>query len=123
MKEKGPYLKINLHENEIYAKVLQNVDEFFQEGVALHHCVYKNKYFKKDCLIFSVRNTNDKRIATVEWNIENKEVVQIRSYCNKTPKEYSEIVRLFEKNKDKIVSKKVRSKKDDKVLCRKGISC
>ena len=123
LKEKGPYLKINLHENGIYAKILQNVDEFFQEGVALHHCVYKNRYFKKDCLIFSVRNTNDKRIATVEWNIENKKVVQVRSYCNKIPEEYSKIVDLFEKNKDKIVSKKGRSKKDDEVLCSKGIPC
>ena len=96
---------------------------FFQEGTAIHHCVYTNKYFNKDCLIFSTRNSNGKRIATVEWNIENKKIVQIRSYCNKTPEEYNEIVELFEKNIDRIIPKRIRSKKDDKVLCSKGISC
>lgn len=123
LKDKGPYLGINLHRNGIYAKVLQNVEEFFQEGTAMHHCVYTNKYFNKDCLIFSTRNSNGKRIATVEWNIENKKIVQIRSYCNKTPEEYNEIVELFEKNIDRIIPKRIRSKKDDKVLCSKGISC
>ena len=40
----------------IIVKVLQSVDEFYEEGKAMHHCVYTNAYYNdENSLILSAR--------------------------------------------------------------------
>ena len=43
----------------IIVKVLQSVDEFYEEGKAMHHCVYTNAYYNdENSLILSAGTRN-----------------------------------------------------------------
>lgn len=94
---KGCYFGIVLKQGKLHASVLPDVEAFMQEGEAMRHCVFTNGYYKrKDCLIFSVRNTHDKRVATVEFDLKTFKVVQCRGKANSQPKEYDEILKMFQ---------------------------
>lgn len=90
----------------ITIKPLQNITEFRDEGDAMHHCVYSSAYYKKrDSLIMSARDTKGKRLATIEYDLKRKAVIQCRAACNQQPKRYNQIMSLiyqyggFNKNK------------------------
>ncbi len=100
---KGCYFGIVLKQGKLHASVLPDVEAFMQEGEAMRHCVFTNEYYKrKDCLIFSVRNTHDKRVATVEFDLKTFKVVQCRGKANSQPKEYDEILKMFQAGATKI---------------------
>ena len=45
IRKKAAFLNLVLTDGLIIVKVLQSVDEFYEEGKAMHHCVYTNAYF------------------------------------------------------------------------------
>ena len=50
-------------------KVLESVQEYLEEGKALHHCVFTNEYYlKEQSLILSAR-IDGKRIETIEVSL------------------------------------------------------
>lgn len=53
-KAKGRYLGIAFSDGEIEVRVLQSVQEFIEEGKAMHHCV-ERYHDKSDSLILSAR--------------------------------------------------------------------
>lgn len=66
------------------------------EGEAMHHCVYRNEYFKKrDSLILSVRDADGARIATVEYDLRRYRILQDRGPCNKVPERKDSIEQLI----------------------------
>ena len=77
-----PYLKLCIKEDNCTIIPLKSVKEFVEEGVAMHHCVFTNGYYKRDdCLILSAR-IDGKRAETVEVNLNTREIVQIgRASC------------------------------------------
>lgn len=108
---KGRYFGIVLKQGKLHASVLPDVEAFMQEGEAMRHCVFTNGYYKhKDCLIFSVRNTHDKRVATVEFDLKTFKVVQCRGKANSQPKEYDEILKMFQAGAPKIQQAQQQSK-------------
>lgn len=65
----------------------------------MHHCVYQCRYYlKKDVVIFSIRDDNGERLATLEYNVKSKEIVQCRAVCNKVPERYDDMVKVFNAN-------------------------
>ena len=65
----------------------------------MHHCVYQCRYYlKKDVIIFSIRDDNGGRLATLEYNVKSKEIVQCRAVCNKVPERYDDMVKVFNAN-------------------------
>lgn len=60
--------------------VLKSVEEFLNEGLAMHHCVYSCGYYKLDshpnALILSVRNKQGGREVTIEYNLKTNEIMQ-----------------------------------------------
>ena len=79
----------------ITIKPLQSVAEFEQEGEAMHHCVFTSEYYKKrNSLIMSVRDKQDNRLATVEYDLKNKQLLQCRAAFNKVPAEHDRICRM-----------------------------
>lgn len=71
------------------------MEDFRKEGEAMHHCVFENAYYKRpESLIFSVRK-DERRVATVEVNLKNFSVVQIRGPHNSIPEEEKTINKLF----------------------------
>lgn len=108
---KGCYFGIVLKQGKLHASVLPDVEAFMQEGEAMRHCVFTNGYYKReDCLIFSVRNTHDKRVATVEFDLKTFKVVQCRGKANSQPKEYDEILKMFQAGAAKIQQAQQQSK-------------
>lgn len=85
IRKKAAFLNLVLTDGLIIVKVLQSVDEFYEEGKAMHHCVYTNAYYNdENSLILSAR-IDGERIETVEVDLQTLKVVQSRGVCNSTP--------------------------------------
>lgn len=82
----------------ITIRPLQNIEEFQDEGKAMHHCVFAQGYYKKRySLIMSAKDKEGNRLATIEYDLKKQYVLQCRAEHNKMPKRYNEIVKLVEK--------------------------
>ncbi len=102
-------LSLRLQFGNLTARMLRNVEEFYEEGEEQRHCVYHNRYYSRsESAIFTVRNADGKREATVEYDIERGEVVQCRGKANTKPKRYTDIMAMFSANKV-IINKKLNS--------------
>lgn len=92
------YIGIMFGSNDINLHVLKDVEEFFDEGSAMHHCVYTNGYYKrKDTLILSAQSKGT-RLATIELNLNDMSIVQCRGVCNKKPDRDEEIRSILKHN-------------------------
>lgn len=101
-KEKGRWIGLTISGNGITLHVLGSVEEFYQEGQAMHHCVYSMGYYnKKDSLILSA-TMDGKRLATVEYDLKQNTVLQCRGVCNKIPEHYDDIIEILKNNKKQI---------------------
>lgn len=93
-----PFLNLEIKEDDIVIRPLQSVSQFYQEGKAMHHCVYANEYYrKKDCLILSAKVAG-KRKETIEVNLKTFKVVQSRAVCNNNSEYHDKIIELMNKN-------------------------
>lgn len=83
---------------------VMNLAALKKEGEEMAHCVYKNKYDKRNSLIMSVRARTRKkeRIATVEVGLDSFTVLQCRGKNNAVPKFHREIQDLVSANMNKI---------------------
>lgn len=81
---------------EIYA--FKDIYQVKHEGNILEHCVFKNEYHKKKgSLLLSVRK-KEKIIATIEVDIVNLKILQIRGKNNYIIPEQETVRKLVEKN-------------------------
>lgn len=95
---KGKFFGIFFTDGTIQVRVLESVNEFAEEGVAMHHCVFSNEYYlKADSLILSA-TIDGKRIETIEISLKKMKVVQSRGVCNKNTEHHDRIVSLVNKN-------------------------
>lgn len=105
-KVKGRFLDIRFSDGIISVSVLQSVEEFFEEGETMHHCVYSNGYYKKEnSLILSAR-IEEKPVETVEVNLGTLRIIQSRGVCNKNTEYHDRIINLVERNIDLIRQRK-----------------
>lgn len=92
------FFGVEITDGTISCRALRSVADFFDEGTAMHHCVYANKYYnKKDSLILSAR-INDKRIETVEVDLQLMKVIQAYGACDKFTIYHDRIVNLVNSN-------------------------
>ena len=95
---KGKFFGIFFTDGTIQVRVLESVNEFAEEGTAMHHCVFSNAYYlKADSLILSA-TIEGKRIETIEISLKKMKVVQSRGVCNKNTEHHDRIVNLVNKN-------------------------
>lgn len=77
--------------DKFHITVLKNIQDFYEEGKHMCHCVYRMGYFKEDKgYIFSIRDRFNKRLETAE--IKNHEIYQLYGYGDK-PSEYHEEIK------------------------------
>lgn len=99
---KAKFFGIAFSDGAIEVRVLESVDEFFEEGKAMHHCVFTNDYYlRPDSLVFSA-TIDGKRIETVEISLKTLKVVQSRGVCNENTEYHDRIIKLVNKNKNLI---------------------
>lgn len=97
-----PFLGMVIKDEDIVIRPLESVTEFYQEGKAMHHCVYENEYYKRnDCLILSAK-VNGKRMETVEVNLKTFKIIQSRAVCNKMSQYHEQIIELVNRNMNQI---------------------
>lgn len=102
------FFGLEIMDGSITIRPLESITQFYQEGKAMHHCVYTNKYYaRNDCLILSAR-IGEKRIETIELSLKTLEVVQSRGACNNNTEYHDRIVGLVKKNIG-LIRKKVAS--------------
>lgn len=111
-----PFLDIQISDSLIHIVPLQSIEDFKIEGDTLHHCVYTNRYFKReDCLILSAR-TNESILETIEIDIKNMKIAQCRGERNGLSKHHDRILKLMNRNlgliKERLKPKKNGTKKD-----------
>lgn len=98
-KTKAPFFGICFGNENVVITVIQSVADMAEEGSALHHCVYANKYFKRaESLILSAKDHAGNRIETIELSLKTFEVVQSRGLMNQNSKFHKEILDLVKSN-------------------------
>lgn len=101
---KSKFFGICFGNDNIVITAIKSVAEMMEEGNAMHHCVFDGGYYKKDdSLILSAKDKTGKRIETIEVNLKTYKVVQSRGVCNQSTPHHEEILRLMEKNMNKII--------------------
>ncbi|KFF11961.1 PcfJ domain-containing protein [Flavobacterium hydatis] len=110
-KEKKLFFGLCFSDENLTIKVLENVQDFIEEGDILHHCIFTNEYFKKkDSLLFSAQIDN-KPIETIEVSLSKMEIIQCRGLRNKASKHHSRILRIINRNLPKIPHRMKKQKK------------
>lgn len=92
------FFGMEITDGNITIRPLESVTQFYQEGKAMHHCVYSCGYYKRaDCLIMSA-HIGEARVETIEVNLKTFQVIQSRSVCNGRSEYHNKILDLVNKN-------------------------
>lgn len=92
-------------DNRLVIEPLRSIREFYEEGQAMHHCVYTNRYYNlENSLCLSCKDKDGNRIATIEMSIPDFDILQCRGPFNNKPKEYHHIIGLIEDHKKEFVN-------------------
>lgn len=99
-KRLGKMLNVVLTVGDLTIRPLQNILDFFEEGTAMHHCVYSNHYYDHaHTVIFAVRR-GDTRVSTLEWNTSTLRIIQNRAKYNGVPEFDQEVRQAILANKE-----------------------
>ncbi|MCD0474011.1 PcfJ domain-containing protein [Flavobacterium sp. EDS] len=97
------------HQN-LNITVLENVQDFMEEGDILQHCIFTNEYHKKNnSLLFSARIDNIP-VETIEVSLSKMEITQCRGIKNNKSKHHKLIMSLMKKNLYQIHSRMKKGK-------------
>lgn len=99
---KSRYFGLAFTDGDLSVRVLESVQEFIEEGDAMHHCVFSNSYYSKpNSLIFSA-TIDGKRVETVEVALDTLKVVQSRGVRNSQTEYHNRILKLVRRNMPRI---------------------
>lgn len=95
------YFDIDMTDGLIHIQVLRSVEDFYEEGKAMCHCVFSNRYYdvkqKPNCLILSAK-VNGERTETIEVDLLSFTVVQCRGKHNMDSHYHKQILNLINSN-------------------------
>ena len=95
------FFDIDIKDGAIDIQVLKSVQEFFEEGKEMGHCVFRNGYYdvnrKPNCLILSAK-VNGQRMETIEVNLADVTVVQCQGHGNINSAFHDAILKLIKDN-------------------------
>jgi len=87
------------------------VQEYIEEGQALHHCVFTNEYHLKEKSLILPASIAGKRIETIELSLETMEILQCRGLQNKNTEHHERIIELVQQNMKQIQSHTIEYRK------------
>lgn len=112
--EKKAFIGLTIESGDLRVVVLPSVAAFREEGKALSHCVFTNRYYaREDALILSARDTENNPIETIEVSLKSFEIVQSRGRSNQPSSRHAEIVNIVNSNMNLI---KERIKHENSIL-------
>lgn len=83
---------------DIVIEPLKSIQEFFDEGKEMHHCVFGAEYFKKDSSIILSAKVSGSRTETIEISTRDFSIVQCRGRFNHDSEYHEQIMSLMSKN-------------------------
>ena len=92
------YLDFVFSDGLIEITVLQTAEDFYNEGEAMHHCVYTNAYYAKDNSLVMSAHIGEKRIETVEIDLQHMSISQAHGSHNKNSEYNDRIVSPVQRN-------------------------
>jgi hypothetical protein len=99
----APYLGLCFVAGDIEIRPLPTVMSVYEEGEAMHHCIYRMKYWQRtDTLLMSARDKEGKRLESIEVNLRDYKVLQSRGLQNQPTEQHDTIVGLIKKNMNQI---------------------
>lgn len=94
-KQKRRFFGIAFGDDKVTISVIPTVEGIRQEGAAMHHCVFRNGYYKyKNSVILSARDKYGNRLETIEIGLKPLTVLQSRGLQNLPTPEHERIVAL-----------------------------
>ena len=97
----GKMLGVIVTVGDIELRPLQSIKEFYDEGEAMHHCVFTNGYYRKDeCLIIGAR-VNGERAETIEVDTKEWKIKQCRGKHNQDSEYHGAIMEAMTNNMNK----------------------
>lgn len=97
----APIMDVVVTEGDITIRPLLSVDDFREEGKALHHCVFINKYYSKPGSLILGVSVRGERTETVELSAHTLEILQCRGDHNGNSPYHDKILKLLSNNIDK----------------------
>ena len=95
---KSKFFGLVIADNEISVKVLESIEEYYEEGKTQNICVFGAGYYKKaDTLILSAR-IDGQIIETIEVDLRTLKVVQCHGRNNQNTSYHDRIVDLVNSN-------------------------
>ena len=95
---KSKFFGLIITDNEISVKVLESIEEYYEEGNVQNICVFGSEYYKKaDTLVLSAR-IDGKIIETVEVDLQTLKVVQCHGRNNEDTEYHIRIIDLVNSN-------------------------
>lgn len=109
------FFDLDIASGVIHIKVLRSIEEFFEEGKDMGHCVFSNGYYdvnkKPNCLILSAK-VNGHRMETLEVDLSSFTVVQCQGKRNVNSAFHDAILRLIRENMWQIQSCATKTKRN-----------
>lgn len=97
----GKMLRVVVTVGDIELRPLQSIKEFYEEGEAMHHCVFTNGYYRKDeCLIIGAR-VNGEMAETIEIDTGEWRIIQCRGKHNQDSQYHEAIMEAMTNNMNK----------------------
>lgn len=96
------WLDVMIRGKGITIRPLQNIRAFYEEGEAMHHCVFSCGYYKKEGILVLTARKAGVRLETIEVDTNRWRILQCRGRFNKDSAHHKEIVSLMEKNMNRL---------------------
>jgi hypothetical protein len=96
--EKKEFFGLCFTDKNLTVSVIENVQEFMEEGDNLSHCVFTNEYYKKKNSLILSAKVDSCSVETIELSLKNMEIVQCRGLKNNASKYHKNILRLMYRN-------------------------
>ena len=100
IKNHKKWLDIVWETEDLIARPLQNIQEFYEEGNHMCHCVFRCEYYKKaKSLILSIRDKKtNKRLETAEVDMIQEKILQCYGYGDQFTDQHDNIIKFINKN-------------------------
>ena len=100
---KKDYIGKEIAKGNLSIKVMDSVNQFFEVGENMNHCIFNNAYYsKKDSLILLAKR-GEVELETIEVSIPNRFVIQSRGLNNLNTPDHEEIVALVNNNINQLI--------------------
>lgn len=105
VQQKGKFFGFEVQAGNIAISVIKSVQEVYEHGKILHHCVFSNGYHKKADSLLLCAVVAGELAETIEVDLKNMQITQARGLQNQPHKDHLAILDLLKKKLPEIKKK------------------